>query len=58
MKKKPAINDKELQIPKLIFYDVNEQKDIDIIDGGLIFLELDRKTLDVIYLSHKEWLSE
>ena len=44
--------------PTLLFYDVEGQEDFDKIEGGLIFLELDRRTKEVKYLTNKEWLTE
>ena len=42
--------------PKLFFHDVVKKEDLDVIDGGLIFLKFDPMSKDVLYLTHDQWL--
>ena len=48
--------DKAETVPNMYFYDIKKQKNIDTINGGLVFLKFNHKTKDVLYLTNKQWL--
>ena len=45
------------KIPSLIFYDLNGQRELGQILGGIAYLSHDQKSNKVVYLTHQQWIT-